>query len=213
MDSQEGTPSTVTESREPPAEPTGRGGPLVSRSTLEKVRARDRQALATLFEFYFERVYGLAFRLMGEKAAAEDVTQDVFYKVYRAADQLDPERDPGPWLMAITYNVCRDAWRSRGYKLARRSQSLEGTEGLMTLLPSGEPDPEAVTLRRERESQVQKAILDLPEPLRIVVLLRDYRGLSHEEIAEVVGASYDAVRKRYSRALARLARSLKDVLS
>jgi RNA polymerase sigma-70 factor (ECF subfamily) len=210
MDSQESTPTTVT--GDPPGGTQGRRGSLVSRRTLEKVRGRDSQALATLYEYYFERVYGLAFRLMGERAAAEDVTQDVFYKVYRAADQLDPERDPGPWLMTITYNVCRDAWRSRGHKLARRSQSLESTEGLLSVLPSGDPDPEAVTLRHEREGMVQAAILDLPEPLRAVVLLRDYRGLTHEEIAEVVGASHEAVRKRYSRALARLAQSLKDVL-
>lgn len=210
MDSQEGTPRT--EDSQAPEGPKGRRKSLVSRRTLEKVRVRDPQALSTLYEYYFERVYGLAFRLMGQQAAAEDVTQDVFYKVYRAADQLDPDRDPGPWLMTITYNVCRDAWRSRGYKLARRSQSLESTEGLLTVLPSGDPDPESVTLRHEREAMVQKAILDLPEPLRAVVLLRDYRGLAHEEIAEIVGASHEAVRKRYSRALARLAQSLKDVL-
>ena len=75
---------------------------------------------------------------------------------------------------------------------------------------SKESDPEARLLAGERDRLVQQAILTLPEEIREVVLLRDYQGLSHEEIAEVVGASHAAVRKRYSRALARLAELLKD---
>jgi RNA polymerase sigma-70 factor (ECF subfamily) len=184
----------------------------VTRETLERVRKRDPQALATFFEFYFDRVYGLACRLLGDHTSAEDVTQEVFQKVHRAAEQLDPGRDPGPWLMAITHNACRDTWRSRAYKLARKSRSLEDTEGLAESLPSPGETPEEATIRVELARKVQEAILDLPEELRAVVVLHDYQGLGHEEIAMMIGSTHVATRKRYSRALTRLAQALKGVV-
>jgi len=186
------------------------GGALTVEA-LERVRERDSHALATFFEFYFDRVYGLAYRLLGDHASAEDVTQDVFQKVHKAAPQLDTSRDPGPWLMTITHNACRDHWRSKAFKLTRRSQSLEDTEGLIeTLAAPGESADEAL-VRDERARQVQAAIQKLPEDLRSVVILHDYQGLGHEEIAMMIGATHVATRKRYSRALGRLAALLKDL--
>jgi len=206
LEAEPGNPQTMT------SPPRVEDRPTLSRQTLERVTTRDSHALGMLFEFYFERIYALAYRLLGDHAGAEDVAQDVFRKVYRAADQLDPSREPGPWLMSITHNVCRDYWRSRGYKLSRRTSSMDEHESLMATLPSPTDNPEQSTLKRERERQVQDAIMKLSEPLREVVVLHDYRGLSHEEIAATVGASYAAVRKRYSRALAKLSGLLKDVL-
>lgn len=179
---------------------------------LQRVKARDPEALEALFETYFDRIYGLAYRLMGNRAAAEDVVQDVFLKVYRAAHQLDSNRDPGPWLGTVTYNVCRDFWRSRGHQLQKRSASMDEHPALAAMLSDPAKDPEQVTAMLERERKVQEAINELPPDLREVVVLRDYRGMSHEEVAAQVGASYAAVRKRYSRALARLGKALKDVL-
>ena len=75
---------------------------------LERVRARDPEALGEFYERYVDRVFGLAWRMLGERTLAEDATSDVFYKVHRAADRLDPTRDPVPWLVTITANVCRD---------------------------------------------------------------------------------------------------------
>jgi len=191
---------------------TGPAGGPVTAETLARVRKRDPQAMALFFECYFDRVYGLACRLLGDRTSAEDVTQDVFQKVHRAAHQLDASRDPGPWLMTITHNACRDFWRSRAYKLARKSRSLEDTEGLAEMLPSPGENPEETAGRRERARRVQEAILDLPEELRAVVVLHDYQGLGHEEIAKMIGATHVGTRKRYSRALTRLARALRDVV-
>jgi RNA polymerase sigma-70 factor (ECF subfamily) len=184
----------------------------MERSELEAVRRREPAALAALFERYFDRVYGLAYRLLGQKSLAEDVTQEVFLKVHRAADQLDPARDPGPWLMTITHNACRDLWRSNPYKLSRRAASLDEHPGLGASLSSGTNDPERELLAREREQKVQEAIQQLPEPLRAAVLLHDYSGLGHEEIARMTGLNHAAARKRYSRALAALAKLLQESL-
>jgi RNA polymerase sigma-70 factor (ECF subfamily) len=204
---EQGTQNSVSIER---ADAPIQGGALTV-ETLEHVRERDSHALSTFFEFYFDRVYGLAYRLLGDHASAEDVTQDVFQKVHKAAPQLDTSRDPGPWLMAITHNACRDYWRSKAFKLGRKSQSLESTEGLVeTLAAPGESSDEAL-VREERARRVQAAIQELPEELRSVVILHDYQGLGHEEIAMMIGATHVATRKRYSRALSRLATLLKDV--
>ncbi len=189
----------------------GTAGRSLNPGTLELVRERDPGALTELFEAFFDRVFGLAYRLLGERTAAEDAVQDVFVKIYGAAHRLDPARDPGPWIITITYNVCRDFWRSRRHRMDSLSSSLDEHPGLgdAASLASDPGGPDLV--RREREQKVQEAIAALPEPLRSVVVLHDYQGLGHDEIASIVGASHAAVRKRYSRALGRLGELLKDL--
>jgi RNA polymerase sigma-70 factor (ECF subfamily) len=177
------------------------------------VRARDPEALEAFFEAYFDRVYGLVHRLLGERAIAEDITQDVFLKAYRALDHLDPTRDPGPWLTAIAYNACRDLWRSGAHRLRRRSASIDDDPAVGARLTAGTNDPERDALRAEREELVRHAIEQLPEDLRSAVLLYDYQGLSHQEIADLMGIHHAAARKRYSRALALLGRMLKEALA
>jgi len=179
---------------------------------LERVRARDPEALATFFERYFDRVYGLAYRLLGDRTLAEDLTQEVFLKVHRAAHQIDPSRDPAPWLMTIAHNACRDLWRSNAWKFGRRAASLDSESPLAEKLSRGTNDPERDLLAAERERLVQQALLQLPEPLRAAVVLHDYEGLGHDEIAVITGLNHAAVRKRYSRALAALGKILKGSL-
>jgi RNA polymerase sigma factor (sigma-70 family) len=188
----------------------GRAIPPPPRATLLGLRGRDPEALAAFFEHYFDAVYGLADYLLGERADAEDVTQEVFLRVQRAAETLDPDRDPLPWLRSITANLCRDFWRSFGTKLAARSIPIDSGAG--TALASGGPSPEAELLSSERELQVRRAIAALPESLREVLILRDYEGLDHGEIAGIIGSSPAAARKRYSRALSRLADLLEETM-
>ena len=179
---------------------------------LERVRMRDPEALAAFFERYFDRVYGLVYRLLGDRTLAEDMTQEVFLKVHRAAHQIDPSRDPMPWLMTIAHNACRDLWRSSAWKLTRKSASLDGDSPLADSLSRGTNDPERDLLATESERLVREALLQLPEPLRVAIVLHDYQGLGHDEIAAITGVNHAAARKRYSRALAALARLLKDSL-
>ena len=179
---------------------------------LERVRARDPEALAAFFERHFDRVYGLVYRLLGDRTLAEDMTQEVFLKVHRAAHQIDPARDPVPWLVTIAHNACRDLWRSNAWKLTRRASSLDGDSPLAETLSQGTNDPERDALASERERLVQEALLKLPEPLRAAIVMHDYQGLGHDQIAAITGVNHAAVRKRYSRALAALGTLLKGTL-
>ena len=203
------SPGAARAAGEPPAHASRSG---LSREQLEAVRRREPEAMAALFERYFDQLFGLIYRLLGERAAAEDVTQDVFLKVHRAAAQLDAARDPGPWLTTIAYNACRDLWRSGAYRMARRSDPVDDDPESGVTLTRGTHDPEDDALASERERLVQEAVRSLPEALRVPIVLHDYQGLSHQEIAGMLGIHHAAARKRYSRALSALGEQLRATL-
>ena len=192
--------------------PERKGPPPPSRDELLRVRDRDPDALGRLFDHYFPTVYGLVFRLLGNRMAAEDATQEVLIKVHRAADRLDPDRDPGPWLTTIAYNVCRDRWRSVADRMDRQSASIDDEPDFARRLAHGGPDPEEKALAGERERLVQEALDRLPDEAREVIVLHDYQGLGHDEVAKILGVSHAAIRKRYSRALVALGKILKETM-
>lgn len=208
----EGTESEAPPGAPPSVPPGAAVGGAWTRERLERVRARDPGALAEFFERHFDQVYGLVHRLLGDRAAAEDVTQEVFYKVQRSIHQLDAGRDPAPWLMAIAHNACRDVWRSGAYRMSRRSASVDDDPVVANRLASPTPDPEGAAVLGERERLVRQAIAELPEPLRVAVVLHDYQGLNHQEVARITGIGHAAARKRYSRALSALAKLLEERL-
>ena len=176
------------------------------------MRRREPEALGEFFDAYFDQMYSLAYRLLGRHALAEDVLQEVFLKVHRAAPELDPTRDPGPWLTVVTRNACREHWRRRGRRIDDSSRTLDDGSRLGETLASEDGGPEQDTLRAEQERTLEDALMRLSAGLREVVVLHDYQGLNHEEIAKILGKKSATVRKRYSRALARLQRLLRGVL-
>lgn len=185
--------------------------PGFPRETLLSVRQGQPEALAALFEYAFDGLYGLAFRMLGDRSAAEDVIQEVFLRLHRAAGTLDTEKDPLPWLRSITANLCRDHWRTFAHKVSTKSDDVNDTNSPAAALAGREPNPEEQTLVSEKELTVQGAINSLPDQLREIVVLRNYEGLDHGSIATMLGVSPAAVRKRYSRALTQLGDLLKDV--
>ena len=201
------SPSSVPPQEGAPVSP-GAPVPAMTAAEIEAVRAREPGALGRFYERYVDRVFGLVMRLLGDRALAEDVTQEVFLRIHRAAHTLDPARDPGPWVLTVAHNLCRDVWRSGAHRMARRSASVDDGAGIAETLVSPGDDPALELVRREREVRVREALLELPETLRTAIVLHDYEGLGHEQIARRTGIEHAAARKRYSRALAALARRL-----
>lgn len=174
------------------------------RDMLEGVKRRDQDALGRFFDVSFPYVYNVAFRLLGDHHAAEDVAQDVFLKVYRAAHQLDPNRHPKPWITTITYNACRD--------VARRASTRPQASADVATIGSESPDnPHDELARREEERMVERALANLEEEARVVVILHDYCGFSHDDISRIIGVSHGAARKRYSRALKQMAGFIRGI--
>jgi RNA polymerase sigma-70 factor (ECF subfamily) len=166
---------------------------------LEGVRRRDAAALERFFDAVFPYVYNLALRLTGHREAAEDVTQEVFLKVYRAADRIEPDRSPRPWLTTITYNAVRDSARRTS---ARPEDATD--PAVIGDRQAGGRTPDEELSRAEASELVERALRALDEHHRAVVILHEYCGISHADIATMMGASHDAVRKRYSRALGQM---------
>lgn len=180
------------------------GPNLLSALDLERARARESEALGRFFDCYFDRAYGLIFRLCGDRAVAEDLTQETFLKVHRALDTLDASRDPWPWVATIAANTCRDHWSSSPSRLRRASQSIEEAH----LLRDARPGPDDALEQAEQAALVRRALEEIPPPARAVVLLHDWQGFSHDEIAEMLGRSHGAIRQQYRRAIAAIAKVL-----
>ncbi len=183
---------------------------LLAAADLEKVRARDPEALGRLFDAYFGRLYSLAYRLMGNEAAAQDIVQELFLRVHKAAHQLDVTRDPAPWLLTITTNLCREKWRSRQGRQDKATLSLDAKPEYTENVAAKVATPEQDAIEADHGRLLEEALDRLPEPMRLVVVLHDMQGLNHEEIAEVIDEAAPAVRKRYSRALVKLRELLQD---
>ena len=174
--------------------------PKFPSEAFERVRAGDQQALGEFFDHYFPRVFATVYRLVGNRALAEDVTQGVFLRLQSSLARVDGSRDLAPWLFTVCVNACRDHWRSSWWRMSRRSVSLEDPT-VMAALISYDRDPEESALAKARDRRVQAALAHLPSTLRVAVVLHDCDGLGHEEIARITGVSHAAARKRHSRAI------------
>ncbi len=164
---------------------------------IERSREGDLAAFNAVVERYQSHVYNLAARILSDKTAAEDVTQETFISAYRA---LKGFRGGSlrAWLLRIAANHCYDALRSRK---RRAEESLDQSllNPSFTVVSRAE-SPEEQALRGELGAEIQRAIMELPADQRITMVLIDLQGLSYEEAAEATGASLGTVKSRLSRA-------------
>ena len=148
--------------------------------------------------------YSLALRFLRTREAAEDVTQEAFVRAWRAIDTFRGERFRS-WLLRIVANAARDELRRRK---RRPQRSLDETwdDSDMASIDPVEPDPGPQERAEQAELRgvLERALAELPEDWRMVVLLSDVHGMSYEEIADAVDAPLGTVKSRLSRARGRL---------
>lgn len=158
----------------------------------------DRAAFGALYRRYLDRVYGYAFYLLGDHHDAEDATERTFLA---ALDAIGRFRDEGAsfrsWLFRIAHNQIANALRGRA---RRRTSSLDGA-----LEPAAEGDPATLAGKADDARRVRRALAELSDDRRQVVVLRFVDGLSAREIGAVLGRSEGAVRVLQHRALRELA--------
>lgn len=179
-----------------------------------RCRAGDAQAWEELVRQYHRRVYNLCFRFTGSADEAQDLTQDVFIRMYRALDSYDASRAVFmTWVATVTRNLLVDHFRKSKY--ARQTDSLDaplnGDTGSTTLgehLRDPSAGPELRLEARETREQVHRALQKLSPELREAVILRDLQDLDYREIAAVLQAPEGTVKSRISRGRMELARLL-----
>ena len=173
----------------------------------------DSGAWAELVRTHHRRVYGLCYRFTGNAADAEDLTQDVFLKIYSNLSSFDTTRGSlQVWITTMTRNLLVDNFRRTRNQRATGSLD-EGWDEADELRPvdrllSGGPSPHESAAQKELAKMVQHALSRVSVELREAVILRDLQDMDYKEIAQVLGIPEGTVKSRISRGRAELARLL-----
>lgn len=177
---------------------------------IERLIARDERAFNELVKTYERRVLGLVIRMLGNRAEAEEVSQEVFVQVFKAIATFRGDSKLSTWIYRIAVNLCKN--RSK-YLKVRHAGEQDELENVAERVPLGEARranvgqverPDEALAGRQVERVVQEAILELDETFRQCLILRDVEELSYEEIEAITGLAAGTVKSRIHRARAQL---------
>lgn len=169
----------------------------------------DHRAFEELVERYKNRIYNLAYRMLGNPEDAYDLVQEVFLLLVRKLPSFRGEARFSTWLYRVVLNACYDrARKSRNHLSLQESPAEDLPELGETLADESAVSPEENMERAEIRKRVQEAISKLPPKFREVVVLHDIQGFDYREVAEILGISLGTVKSRLNRARNRLAREL-----
>jgi len=178
----------------------------LERSLLRRLRDRDERAFRQLVEQHRDRVFNITFRMLGNRAEAEDVAQEVFISVFKTIENFREEAKFSTWLYRIAVNHCKNRikYLARRPALDRSREEIdESTHGTGINGSIGGPlpsSPQKALESAQTEKLMQEAIANLEHDQRIVVVLRDVEDLSIEEICEITGLPDGTVKSRLHRA-------------
>ena len=170
-------------------------------TVVEVARDEDRREFDGLVERYHKQAYNIAYRMAGNHADAEDLTQEAFIRAFRFFGQYRRELPFDSWLYKIMSNVFIDRLRRRPKAKIRSLDQPVVTEDGEAAFDVADPSegPEDIVLSMEMDGRIQAALENLPEAFRITVIYADIEGLSYEEIAEVTKTNIGTVRSRLHR--------------
>jgi RNA polymerase sigma-70 factor (ECF subfamily) len=176
------------------------------RRLVERARTGDARAFEALVRRYERWVFTLALRMVGDRAEAEDIAQEVFLKAYRGLEGFRGASRFSTWLYSIASHHCLSALASRSRTAT--SLSFGGRSGAggedppspLDRLPDGAPRADAILEGRDLARTVQAELAKLPEDHRLVLILRDIQGMAYAEIAQTLGLELGTVRSRLHRA-------------
>ncbi len=170
----------------------------------------DESAWEDLVRTYTRRVYSICYRFTGRESEAQDLTQEVFLKVFRNVRSFrSGEGSFGVWLARLTRNLLIDHYRRS--KNERVTASIEEQLPMLEEKAAIEGRTEAALAGREASEALQKALAKLSPDLRETVILRDVEGLEYREIAQVLGVPEGTVKSRLNRGRSELARALRQM--
>jgi len=192
-------PAETTPTTEIPAETAD--GQLVT-----KCLDGESSAWEELMGRYSRRVYNVAYQFTGRHEEAEDLTQEIFLKIYRSLGTFDREAAFLPWLIRVSKNMCVDHYRKR-----RRERLLvHGNWEKITNVACTRSNPYQKTFNRERREILLRALEKIQPDLKAVVILRDLQGLTYQEISESLGLAEGTVKSRLNRGRLELAKFIRS---
>ena len=186
-------------------------------SLLSRLQAGDEQALSDLADEFGTKIYQLAFRYLRNKEDAEEVTQDVLFKVYRKVGEFRGDAALSSWIYRITFNAAMSRLRTAQYQ---RTQAEERREAANDSAAGDAARPSEVAdwsdladeqvLRSQLRQRVMRAILALPAIYRAPVMLRDIQGMSTEEASAMLRVKDQTLKSRLHRGRLILRKQLAD---
>jgi RNA polymerase sigma-70 factor (ECF subfamily) len=172
---------------------------------IERCLGGDQQAWELIVRQHWRKVFNVAYKFVGSHEQAEDLTQDIFLKIFRSLDTFDRRANFQTWLISVSRNLCIDHYRS----VRKERQTIDRDVTAEDLSPvSATASPLATLENRDLAAMLRQALGALPQSLRTAVLLRDIQELSYLEIAERLRLPEGTVKSRINRGRKELARQI-----
>src|SRR5216117_4072948 len=160
---------------------------------IQRCLSGDQRAWETIVRLYWRKVFNIAYKFVGRHDEAEDLTQDVFLKLFKSIKTFDRRANFSTWLISVSRNLCIDHYRS----VRRERDAVTHEIDVVTLAqPSTIDSPHAMLERRDRVALLRTALDKLAPSLRAAVMLRDIQELSYQEIARRLGVPEGTVKSR-----------------
>lgn len=162
---------------------------------VEALEVRDERALETLYDRYGDYVYSVCLRMVGDVQLAEDLSQEVFLRLWRRPDLYDTSRGKFvTWLLSVARNRAIDERRSRGRRFRHESPPSDSTDEVLEAVPATESRD--VAIASEERLAVQKALANLPPEQKLAIQLAYFGGYTQQEIAEGLRQPLGTVKTR-----------------
>ena len=172
---------------------------------IERCLKGDQSAWEAVVSLYWRKVFNIAYKFVGRHDEAEDLTQDVFLKLFKSLKTFDRRANFSTWLISVSRNLCIDHYRS----MRREHDVVTHDVDPSTLAKASAADsPHLLLERRDRVSLLRAALDRLAPTLRTAVMLRDIQELSYQEIADRLGVPEGTVKSRINRGRTELARQI-----
>lgn len=156
-----------------------------------------------LVDLYSRKVFNMAYQFTGSHQEAEDLTQDIFVKLYRQLDKFDLGKNFTAWLLALAKNYLIDEYRRTKWEKRSRDDFEDHAATL-----AGKDDPERGLAEEEARKLLWAGLDKLPAEIKMAVILKEIQGKTYEEVAEISGAPVGTVKSRINRGRLQLARIL-----
>jgi RNA polymerase sigma-70 factor (ECF subfamily) len=183
---------------------------------IAQLVARDEQAFSALVRAYEQRVFALILRMLGNRAEAEDLAQEVFVQVFKAIGTFRSESKLSTWIYRIAINLCKNRRKYLRVRHTSDQDELDAHEerpATTSPATAAQVDrPDEMMAGRQVERIVQRAILALEPTFRECLVLRDVEELSYEEIGQITGLPEGTVKSRIHRARAQLKELVEEAL-
>jgi RNA polymerase sigma-70 factor (ECF subfamily) len=173
---------------------------------IQRCLQGDQAAWNLIVSQHWRRVFNIAYKFVGKHDDAEDLTQEIFLKIFKALETFDRRANFQTWLTSVGRNLCIDHYR----RVRRERQTVDRSVDASELSPvSREPGPMSVLEQRDRVVLLREALAKLPDTLRTAVLMRDIQELSYQEIADRLRLPEGTVKSRINRGRTELARQIR----